>query len=216
MNNNLQENEKALLILKSKGPQPLAVVAEALGITVEGARFQLLKLANDGLVQATSVSKGKGRPQQIWSLTKQGHCRFPDSHAELTVRLINSIRDTLGPEALQQVIESSKKTSLEKYLQATGSENTLEGKINKLAEARDAEGYMACVEKDGDGYMLIENHCPICVAAEVCQGFCTAELDTFRTVMGKDTQVKRVDHLLSGARRCAYRISPAQPGKAEH
>lgn len=207
MNNILQENEKALWILKTMGPQPLTVVAEALNITVEGARFQLLKLSNEGWVEATTVRKGRGRPQQIWSLTK-GKCRFPDSHAELTVRLINSIRDTLGPEALQTVIENSKKVGLDKYLQATGQETTLEGKINKLAEARDAEGYMATWEKDEEGYMLIENHCPICVAAEACQGFCSAELETFREVIGEGAEVKRVDHLLAGARRCAYRICP--------
>ncbi|MBC9911856.1 helix-turn-helix transcriptional regulator [Chitinophaga varians] len=208
MNNILQENERALWILKTRGPQPLTVVAEALNITVEGARFQLLKLSSEGLVEATNVSKGRGRPQQIWALTQKGNSRFPDSHAELTVRLINTIRDTLGPDALQAVIENSKKAGLDKYLQATLKETTLEGKINKLAEARDSEGYMATWEKDETGYMLIENHCPICVAAEVCQGFCSAELETFRKVVGEGAEVERVDHLLSGARRCAYRISP--------
>ncbi|QJB39507.1 transcriptional regulator [Chitinophaga oryzae] len=208
MNNILQENERALWILKTRGPQPLSVVAEALNITVEGARFQLLKLSSEGLVEATNVAKGRGRPQQIWALTQKGNSRFPDSHAELTVRLINTIRETLGDEALQAVIESSKKVGLDKYLQATSRETTLEGKISRLAETRDAEGYMATWEKDEEGYMLIENHCPICVAAEVCQNFCSAELETFRKVIGEGAEVERVDHLLAGARRCAYRICP--------
>lgn len=208
MNNILQENERALWILKTRGPQPLSVVAEALKITVEGARFQLLKLSSEGLVEATTIAKGRGRPQQIWALTPKGNCRFPDSHAELTVRLINTIRETLGDDALEAVIENSKKVGLDKYLKATSRETTLEGKINKLAETRDAEGYMATWEKDDEGYMLIENHCPICVAAEVCQNFCSAELETFRKVIGEEAEVHRVDHLLAGARRCAYRICP--------
>ncbi|MBC9932113.1 helix-turn-helix transcriptional regulator [Chitinophaga qingshengii] len=208
MKNILPENEKALWILKTRGPQPLTVIAEALQVTVEGARFQLLKLASDGLVEASNVSKGRGRPQQIWSLTAKGHSRFPDSHAELTVRLLNTIRDTLGTDALDTVIENSKKAGLEKYLKAVSQEHTLEDRINKLVEARDAEGYMASWEKDGDDYMLIENHCPICVAAQVCQGFCSAELESFRQIIGEEAEVKREDHLLSGARRCAYRISP--------
>nr|WP_295864835.1 metalloregulator ArsR/SmtB family transcription factor [uncultured Chitinophaga sp.] len=208
MNNILQENERALWILKTRGPQPLSVVAEALNITVEGARFQLLKLSSEGLVEATNVAKGRGRPQQIWALTQKGNSRFPDSHAELTVRLIKTIRETLGDDALQAVIENSKKVGLDKYLKATSQEATLEGKINKLAETRDAEGYMATWEKDEEGYMLIENHCPICVAAEVCQNFCSAELETFQKVIGEGAEVHRVDHLLAGARRCAYRICP--------
>ena len=47
---------------------------------------------------------------------------------------------------------------------------------------------------------------PICAAASSCQGFCRAELQMFRTLLGEKAEVERVEHLLSGARRCAYRI----------
>jgi predicted ArsR family transcriptional regulator len=59
---------------------------------------------------------------------------------------------------------------------------------------------------DGD-VLLIENHCPICVAAKACQGFCRSELNLFRDVLGPEVHVEREEHILSGARRCAYRLS---------
>jgi predicted ArsR family transcriptional regulator len=31
----------------------------------------------------------------------------------------------------------------------------------------------------------------------------------FRDVLGPDVEIRRTDHILAGARRCAYRISPA-------
>lgn len=49
---------------------------------------------------------------------------------------------------------------------------------------------------------------PICAAASQCQGFCRAELRMFSTLLGQFAEVERVEHLLSGARRCAYRIRP--------
>ncbi len=58
MKKNLAENEKAIWILKTRGPQPLTAIAAELGITTEGARFQLLKLTNEGLVAATTPVKG--------------------------------------------------------------------------------------------------------------------------------------------------------------
>ena len=61
---------------------------------------------------------------------------------------------------------------------------------------------------DDDGYLLIENHCPICAAAALCQGFCRSELAIFQTVLGAQASIERIDHLLAGARRCAYRITP--------
>jgi predicted ArsR family transcriptional regulator len=78
-----------------------------------------------------------------------------------------------------------------------------------LAEIRAREGYMAGWQKDGKGFLLLENHCPICAAARACQGFCRSELDLFRHVLGPDVAVERVEHILLGARRCAYRIAPA-------
>ena len=56
------------------------------------------------------------------------------------------------------------------------------------------------------GYLLVENHCPICSAAAQCQGLCAAELAVFRAVLGPDVDVERTDHILAGARRCAYRV----------
>jgi predicted ArsR family transcriptional regulator len=65
---------------------------------------------------------------------------------------------------------------------------------------------MARAERDSRDWLLIEDHCPICVAAQACQGFCRAELELFREVLGTDAQVVREQHLLAGARRCVYRI----------
>lgn len=202
----LPDNERAVWILKTKGPLPLIELAKDLNITTEGARFQLIKLANEGLVETRSESKGKGRPQQVWSLTSQGHARFPDAHADLTVKLILKMRDTLGEDALQDVIEANGRDGKEKYLKELANVSDLEGRIGGLARIRDNEGYMATCIKDEEGYLLIENHCPICAAATACMGFCKSELDTFRAVLGDKVSVERVDHILAGARRCAYRI----------
>jgi predicted ArsR family transcriptional regulator len=66
---------------------------------------------------------------------------------------------------------------------------------------------MAEVRLLPDGWLLIENHCPICSAAQECQQFCKTELDTFQAVLGTQASVERIDHLLAGARRCAYKVT---------
>jgi predicted ArsR family transcriptional regulator len=79
--------------------------------------------------------------------------------------------------------------------------------VARLAEARTREGYMAEARAEGEGYVLVENHCPICVPATECQGFCRAELDTFREVLGPGASVERTEHIVQGDRRCAYRVT---------
>lgn len=194
------------MLLKTKGPQPLVSLAKDLNVSTEGARFQLIKLSSEGLVETHTESKGKGRPQQVWSLTSLGHARFPDTHAELTVRLIRKMQDTLGEAALLEVIEANGKDGQQKYLHKLNGIRDLEGRVSGLAKIRDEEGYMADYSKDGEGYLLVENHCPICAAATACLGFCRSELETFQTVLGDGVSVERVEHIVKGGRRCAYRI----------
>ncbi|MEH6305293.1 metalloregulator ArsR/SmtB family transcription factor [Olivibacter sp. CPCC 100613] len=208
MSYHIDDYDSALWLLKKKGPQTLIEVANALKITTEGARFKLQKLANEELASSVTQVKGRGRPQQVWSLTSTGHAQFPDAHADLTVKLIHLIRQTLGEQSLETIISENEKAGIIKYREYLQGANSLEERVKKLAEIRNQEGYMAECQKQDEGYLLIENHCPICAAAQTCQGFCRSELNTFQYVLGENASVERVDHILAGARRCAYKVSP--------
>jgi predicted ArsR family transcriptional regulator len=63
------------------------------------------------------------------------------------------------------------------------------------------------IEQSSNALLLVENHCPICAAAETCQKLCSTELEVFRTVLGSAVTVERMEHILQGDRRCAYRVS---------
>jgi len=203
----LPENERALWVLKTKGPLSLITLAKELNVTTEGARFNILKLASEGLVVSETVSKGRGRPQQIWSLTTTGNSRFPDTHADLTVKLILKTREILGEKALDAVIDAHSVEIRNSYLQAVSGVSALEKRIQILTEIRNNEGYMAGYTQEEDHFLIYENHCPICAAASICQGFCRSELETFQAVLGEQTTVERLDHIVSGASRCTYKVS---------
>jgi predicted ArsR family transcriptional regulator len=200
--------DRFLVLLKMRGPQTAPDLGKASGVTAEAARQQLVRLAADGLVVATTEpGGGVGRPAQRWGLTEAGHARFPDAHAELTAQLIGAIRTQLGEDVLDRLIESRAAESKAAYAATLEGAADLGERVARLAEARTREGYMAEARAEGDGYLLVENHCPICVAATACQGFCRTELDTFREVLGPDVSVERTEHIIQGDRRCAYRVS---------
>jgi predicted ArsR family transcriptional regulator len=201
--------DRVLGLIKRRGPRRAADLGKALGVTAEAVRQQLLLLAAAGLVASASQKHGVGRPSLLWSLTTAGHARFPDTHAELTVQIIGAIRDTLGEAALDRIIRGREAEARRTYRAGLDGARTLAARVERLAEIRAREGYMAEWRKDGDGFLLVENHCPICTAAAACQGFCRSELDVFRDALGRDAVVERVEHILAGARRCAYRITGA-------
>lgn len=203
--------DRLLVLLRTRGPQTTAELGKAAGVTGEAARQRLARLAADGLVAATTEPRGVGRPAHVWALTEAGIARFPDAHAELTAQLIRSIRAQLGEGALDRLIDARAAESKSAYEAALEGSSDLGERVSRLAEARTREGYMAESRAEGGGYVLIENHCPICVAATTCQGFCRAELDTFRDVLGPGATVERTEHIVAGDRRCVYRISPDGP-----
>jgi predicted ArsR family transcriptional regulator len=199
--------DRFLVLLKTRGAQTAAELGKATGVTGEAARQQLVRLAAEGLVAATAQPRGVGRPARGWALTAAGNARFPDAHAELTAQRIRSIRTELGEEVLDRLIDARSAESKAAYTSALEGSADLGERVARLAEARTREGYMAESWAEGEGYVLVENHCPICVAATACQGFCRAELDTFREVLGPDASVERTEHIVGGDRRCAYRIA---------
>jgi len=44
-------------------------------------------------------------------------------------------------------------------------------------------------------------------AAAACTNLCNLELEVFRKALGRGVEVKRIDHILAGARRCAYLVT---------
>ena len=197
---------RLLLLLKTRGPLPTKTLAEGLGISVPAVRRHLQTLGEQ--VIAAPISTGVGRPAQVWRLQDAAQANFPDTHSELTVQLIDSIASTLGSEALDQVIDDRLRRAAEVYRARLQGVTSLTGKLKRLVDIRCEEGYMATLEKRAEGWLLVENHCPLNDAAQACNGFCRTELEMFQNLLADDARIERTDHIMEGERRCAYRIIP--------
>jgi len=201
-------SNRVLYTLKSRGPLGTGALARALGITEVGVRQHLAKLHGEGLVAFDDQAGDVGRPKRMWRLTAKGHARYPDTHGDLTVSLIEGIRSVFGEAGLDRLIEARQEAGVATYREALAPHPDLGDRVGVLARLRTVEGYMAEFEMLGDGsFLLVENHCPICAAAKTCQGFCRSELELFQAAFGAGVSVTRREHLLSGGRRCAYRIA---------
>src|SRR6185369_11534328 len=96
-------------------------------------------------------------------------------------------------------------TSYAKRIPARAS---LKKQVEALAAIRAEEGYLAeALPGEGRSVLLVENHCPVCIAATACLGLCGAELDVFREVLGPNVSIERTEHIVSGSRRCVYKIA---------
>jgi predicted ArsR family transcriptional regulator len=199
-----------LRVLKTEGPLDAARLAKRLGLTAMAVRQHLYTLQDEKFVTTQERPARVGRPAKYWTLTPAANQFFPDAYAELNVALIDALGQAFGDCGIQRVLEARGARQQIEYERRIPRSTSLEEKLRQLARVRTEEGYMAEVKREGStAFLFVENHCPICAAATVCRGFCETELDLFRAVLGPDVAVERVEHIISGARRCAYRITPA-------
>lgn len=201
-------------VLKRQGPQPASRLATRFNVTAMAVRQHLYALQDEGLVSAHSVPSGRGRPTKSWALTDKAHGLFPDAHQELAVDLLGHMRAQFGDEGLEDIIDRHSAAQRRSYEAALVDAKTLEARVHALAHLRTGEGYMAEVQRDGQDWLLIENHCPICAAAQTCTRLCANELDVFTRVLGPNASVTREEHMFAGARRCTYLVSEAARIKA--
>jgi predicted ArsR family transcriptional regulator len=180
-------------------------LAVALAMTEAGVRQHLDALADNGLVTSHKGSaEGRGRPPTVWSLTDLAQDLFPDRHDDLTLDLITAVRNALGDDGLQRVIDARADQQRAAYVNAMPKRGSLRVRAEALARVRTDEGYIAEVvdDPDGNGVLLVEHHCPICTAASACAGLCASELELFRDVMGPKVKIERTQHIIAGDRRC--------------
>ncbi|WP_444994863.1 helix-turn-helix transcriptional regulator [Aliikangiella sp. IMCC44359] len=204
----MKTTEKIIDMLKKQGELTAKTLASELGLTTMGVRQHMQALENAGDVVYKDKKAARGRPTRFWSLTPQTNSYFADGHEELTVQLIESVKTIFGDNGLEKLIEHREQASLKQYRQVLDKKSDLFSKLKALAEIRSEEGYMATVTQENNIYWLIEDHCPICAAASHCLNFCRSELNQFQLLLKQHAQVSREEHIIKGARRCAYKVIP--------
>ena len=195
-------------LLKTEGAMDSAQLARRLRLTPMAVRQHLYALQREHLVTADERPVPIGRPAKHWRLTPESDRLFPDAYAELNVALLDAVGNAFGSDGLQRVLESREAKQRAEYARRISPGAPLKERLQQLARVRTEEGYMAEVRTESPGaFLFIENHCPICAAATVCQGFCATELDLFKSVLGANASVERTEHIVSGDRRCVYRVT---------
>jgi predicted ArsR family transcriptional regulator len=199
--------DKILHTIKRDGAITAKQLAEQLNITTMGARQHLQSLENDGLLRFHDVKVKVGRPTRHWSLTEKGHQQFTDRHNDLAIQVLDAVEHLFGLEGLANITKEREANTLAHYQQATRECNNSVEKLHIIAQLREQEGYKVEIEEQPQGYLLIENHCPICKAATRCEQLCQSELNVFSKLLEPDYSVQRTEHIVSGQRRCTYLIS---------
>lgn len=95
----------ALLEHKERG-MTLEQLSERLGVTRNAVRQHVTALERDGLVTAQGMRPGVRRPSRTYGLTELGAEEFPRRYDLLALSLLEALRDTVGDEVAERVLDS--------------------------------------------------------------------------------------------------------------
>ncbi len=204
----IRAKDQILHLLKIRGPQTASRLAEQLNVSPMAIRQHLQALKAKQWVAYTEERQPMGRPVKFWQLTATAQQQFPDNHADLVVSLLQEIGQMFGEPEIKALLDSRTQTQVNTYAAQMTEYQDWRSRVAKLAELRSQDGYMAeVIEQPGEALVLVENHCSICQAAQTCPMFCSSELEVFTQLLGSCVFIERTEHILSGDRRCAYRIA---------
>jgi predicted ArsR family transcriptional regulator len=196
--------EIVLAFLKSRGQATLAEVASHLDISKQGALHHLELLQAEGLATVHSEGHGRGRPENVYSLTPAAADHFPRAHRELAGDLV----EFLNEEQLRQFFEKRTARIEAEYAPRLAGLD-LEGRVRELAKLASEHGHMAeVVELPNGGLAIRHCNCPIQDVAGRTALPCQNERDMYERLLGK--HVERSTWLREAAANCTYEVKESK------
>jgi predicted ArsR family transcriptional regulator len=189
-----------LAFLKNRGHATLAEVAAHLEISKQGALHHLEALQAEGLAAVHSEGHGRGRPENVYSLTAAAADHFPHGHRELAGDLV----EFLNEEQLRLFFERrTARIEAEYAPRLAGLDH--EGRVRELAKLATEHGHMAEVVELPDGGLAIRHcNCPIQDVAGRTALPCQNERDMYERLLG--APVERSTWLREAAADCTYEV----------
>jgi predicted ArsR family transcriptional regulator len=203
MSRNTRDRVLRTLLLNQK--RTVNELAEAVNINPISVRHHVNKLEAEGLIQSEEERHGVGRPHLVYSLTNRGMEQFPQRYLQLTLRLLQQMKENLSEKMIGEIFQELAEGIAGELTQNINLHDlTLEERLQLLEEVLTAEGYMVNLHEEEDNYYLVEASCPYHHVGEDYPEICVVdkELITHFT----STPPERIECILEGDKQCKYLI----------
>ena len=198
-------HDEILRTIKTQGRASVAEMAQRLAISPISVRHHLSTLQAEGLVKSSEVRQGVGRPRLVYALTDAGQERFPARYVRLSERLLDELKSTLPPQALEDMFTRMAEGMVAEYAARLEGKNT-EEKMALLMELLGTEGFLAQWNRTGETISLTEYSCPYLRIGQRHPEVCAIDQTVIQQVL--NANVEKTTCVLDGADRCVFVISP--------
>jgi predicted ArsR family transcriptional regulator len=166
--------ERILQSLLSHPNSTINDLAEAVGISPISVRHHLTSLQAENLVAAEEERHGVGRPRLVYILTEKGLERFPTRYLRLTNRLLDQMKESLPPAAINKLFTGLAEDIAGDYSQQVKFLSA-EEKLDFIKSLLAQEGFSVEWERQGKDYHIHETNCPYFHVGQTHPEICTVD-----------------------------------------
>jgi predicted ArsR family transcriptional regulator len=205
----MQRTRRAILDYLQRNPgATLEELAAAGGIAAITARSHLAILTTAGLVRATEVRRGRGRPARRYALTDAADAYFPNGYDRLALGLLSGLSQLEGPAAAALVDHVAAGMAAGYARRVKGK--PLPERVAAIAEIIEEQGGAAEWAPTEEGYVVREHNCPYLTVSRCNDHVCEIDRRLVQKLAG--TPVAVTQRLRDGADSCDFVIAAPEEG----
>lgn len=172
-----------IILLLRRESRTVNELAEALALTDNAVRAQLIALERDGLVRQSGTRPGKRKPNVVYDLTERAEQLFPKVYGLVLRHLLDELTERLSAKKVDEIARAVGHRLAPSYRPATPTGPATDRTAQAVSVLRELGGF--CEPKGENGKVILGCfECPLSVAAaghpEVCRLVETVLADVLR------------------------------------
>jgi DeoR family suf operon transcriptional repressor len=189
-------------------------LAEAVGINPISVRHHVTKLEASGLVASEEERHGVGRPRRLYFLTEAGMENFPTRYLQLTMRLLQQLKETLPEPMVGELFNQIAGDLAADYTAELELDHlAMEERLDIIKDLLGAEGFTMEWERHDQEYLIREVNCPYFHIGQLHPEVCAVDQTLISRML--EVPVEKVKCILDGDAFCTYVVSAEQPLSTE-
>lgn len=214
--NPLPSDAPLLEMLRVEGRAGISELEAGLGVTATAVRQRLERLMRAGLIERSTVSRGRGRPSHLYSLTDKGRRVGGDNFQDLALVLWREVRTVSDPAVRRGLLTRIGTALADRYRGSVSGNSPRERLERAAAIMRERQISCGVSSTVGDLPVLVSYSCPYPELAEQDRGICAAERLMLQELVGAPVQLSECR--LDGGSCCKFTAAgePVETDSTQH
>ena len=178
-------------------------LATEFALSPNAIRQHLATLERDGLVTERPVRRGKTKPTNEFSLTRDGQRLFPERYDALLSAVLREVKEMGGEPAVRAIFDRMAQRSAQKT-KARVAQAAGEQRVAVMIDLLREHGVEADYTANGGAYVIHEHNCPYSETVKEHPAVCSLIHNVLGEVFPGGS--RQIESLATGGEACRFEV----------